>query len=163
MITNYCKNGQCSRCGACCTPFIPVSNREIKRIRAYLIKHLDIAREASQSSEDENGNYYVSCCFFKDNKCLIYPVRPLICQMFKCDQSEDKIVKNKEIAYAKATYNTEDASTISDFRYMFFDDPINIFLYIKDVLKLKTKEELKQVLTKMKREDLVEKIDIVFK
>ena len=46
---------------------------------------------------------------------------------------------------------------------MFFDDPINIFLYIKDVLNLKTKEELKQVLTKMKREDLIEKIDTVFK
>ena len=38
-VINYTENGKCSNCGQCCTDYIPISQKEINRIRKYIKKH----------------------------------------------------------------------------------------------------------------------------
>ena len=38
-VYDYTKDGECSNCGACCSDFLPVSDREVTAIRRYVAKH----------------------------------------------------------------------------------------------------------------------------
>ena len=66
----------CRNCGSCCG-VIPADEGEIKAIRTWLAKNPDVyplIRLASGIT-----------CPFRDDKqarCLIYPVRPLICRLY---------------------------------------------------------------------------------
>ncbi|MGN1105715.1 MAG: YkgJ family cysteine cluster protein [Huintestinicola sp.] len=63
----------CKNCGKCCGT-IPATPEEISKIVDYINEN-DITPSGS----------YKSTCPFRDNrqkKCLIYPVRPLICRLF---------------------------------------------------------------------------------
>ena len=69
----------CTGCGGCCSSLLPVSKTEIKDIRKYIKKH-NIKPVKALGMLD---------CPFCDitkskDKCLIYPVRPWICQVFNC-------------------------------------------------------------------------------
>ena len=79
-------NDECSKCGSCCSRFLPISDKEIKNIKKYIKnKKLKIvpAYQKTCLSEVINGN-----CPFLDldaeNKCQIYPVRPAICKIYSC-------------------------------------------------------------------------------
>ena len=122
MEQNNCINNNCSRCGSCCTPFLPMSKSEVNKIYQWLQKHPDIIQEAYDNNPIKDNNLYIRCCFYKDNKCLIYDVRPWICRAYKCNQNERDINANKNIASNKAFYNNQDIKTINDFRNLFFDD-----------------------------------------
>ena len=37
--TDFTINGKCSNCGECCGSILPVTKKEIKRIKAYVRKH----------------------------------------------------------------------------------------------------------------------------
>ena len=152
---NFCKNGKCSRCGNCCTPFIPMSKTEVKKIRTYLKRHPKIAEQAFKKPIIVNGDAIIQCCFYDVDKkiCTIYDVRPLICQMFKCDQPLRKVMDNKDFVNARADYNTKVPKTITDFRDLFFEDPSMVALGIFG--KLKNKEEFKKYCTFVGREDLL--------
>lgn len=63
----------CTNCGKCCG-IIPATSEEVEAIRSYIAEN-DIKPVRS----------YTSTCPFRDEaqkKCLIYPVRPLICRLF---------------------------------------------------------------------------------
>lgn len=93
MITNYTNNGVCSNCGQCCLDFLHLSHREIKDIDGYIKKNKIEATPKSCMA------YLDARCPFRDDKnkcCKIYPVRPEICKIFKCDKTPLEAYKNRE-------------------------------------------------------------------
>lgn len=92
--TDFTKNGHCSRCGACCTHHLRMAPMEVTRIKEYIQKH-----HIKPCTHNNNGGPSIDflCPFLDTSKqhcsCTIYPVRPVICQTFKCNQSEQETVK----------------------------------------------------------------------
>ena len=91
-VTDYTNNGKCSNCGECCSNCLPISNGEIKRIRAYIKEH---------KIREQRHNALVGVdmtCPFRDDvnkKCLIYEIRPSICRQFMCNHTKEDIMKAK--------------------------------------------------------------------
>lgn len=83
-VTDFTVDGKCSGCGSCCTNFLPMTGREIKRIRDYIrragIKECKHYVPAASAVIDMT-------CPFRNNmmrRCEIYKVRPAICRSFQC-------------------------------------------------------------------------------
>ena len=79
---NYTHNGECSKCGSCCSTLLPLKSSEIALLRR-LIKQRHI-------KPHEQPKVFVgvdlTCPFLTDdNECSIYSDRPFICRVFKCD------------------------------------------------------------------------------
>lgn len=79
QIKNNSCNGECSKCGECCTHFLPVCQEEIDKIQEYVI--LNNIKPQIQMMIMQNT---LTCPYYNGNKCLIYEVRPLICREFYC-------------------------------------------------------------------------------
>lgn len=72
-IMNIPVHKNCTNCGKCCG-IIPATTEEVAEIRKYIVKN----------SIKPISNHK-STCPFRDEvkkKCLIYPVRPLICRLY---------------------------------------------------------------------------------
>ncbi|NLT15400.1 MAG: YkgJ family cysteine cluster protein [Clostridiales bacterium] len=68
----------CQNCGACCGVIL-CSKAELREIRKYVKATPGLAKIANSHNKNP------LTCQFRDNddkKCLIYPVRPLICRLF---------------------------------------------------------------------------------
>lgn len=156
---NFCKNGECSRCGACCTPFLPMTKSEVKTVKEYLKKNPQIRERALNQPFFKENNVYVRCCFYDDDKkeCMIYPVRPFICRAYKCNQDDLKIENNKNFIYAKAHYNTE-AKTIHDFRSLLFNDYRMVVLAVGDETK-KNPDQLLEFFKELGRYDVAVELE----
>lgn len=76
--------GKCSKCGECCSNFLPVSQSEVNAIQKYVIEHK--IRPQKQMLVMQNR---LSCPYYDGKKCLIYEVRPLICREFYCYKKPD--------------------------------------------------------------------------
>ncbi len=74
---SYC--GECSKCGECCTNFLPVTQKEVEIIQEYVI--INKIRPQKQMLVMQNR---LTCPYYNGKKCLIYEVRPLICKEFYC-------------------------------------------------------------------------------
>ncbi len=156
---NFCKNHQCSRCGECCASTIPMTKKEVYKIRDYLNMHPDIRKKVYENKPIKNGNVYLKCCFLLDDSCLIYPVRPLICKQFKCDQCEKTISLNRDNAHKRADYNrVDDLSTITDLRELLFDDSTTVIYSVAHAIGTRDATEIKNFLSKIGRNDLATKI-----
>lgn len=85
---DYTDHGKCSGCGACCTSVLPLTEYE-KRILVQYAKDHGIEPELPKTPKNI---IYMQCPFMdrKDHKCLVYPVRPLICQAYKCDRTTEE-------------------------------------------------------------------------
>ena len=87
---DFTKDGECIQCGACCSNYLPMTQREIAIIHKYIkdnnvrkYQHLfPVAKEVVD----------MTCPFMDDSKlkekCRIYPVRPEICRQFICSQKK---------------------------------------------------------------------------
>lgn len=88
MFENIPIHKNCINCGGCCG-VIPATQAEINSIRKYLEDKPEIKVKANK-----NRHKFLDCSFRDDEakKCLIYPVRPVICRLFgvtsgmKCPQ-----------------------------------------------------------------------------
>lgn len=83
-ITDNSVCGKCSKCGECCTNFLPVSQNEINKIQRYVIENN--IRPQKQMLVMQNR---LTCPYYDGKKCLIYEVRPLICKEFYCSKKPD--------------------------------------------------------------------------
>ena len=159
MDDNNCINNECSKCGKCCTPFLPMSKNEVKNIERFLKQNPEIIKKALENNPIQDNKVIIRCCFFKDNNCMIYPVRPFICRAYKCNQSSEIMEKNKKTATNKATYNTLDIKTMNDFRNLFFGDATLIISGIMYFLKIRDIEELEKFVEGIGRKDLIEYVN----
>lgn len=98
MITDFTIGGKCSSCGQCCSDLLPMSNKEIKAIKAYVKEH---------SIKEQRHNYLTGVdmtCPFRDEanrKCLIYTIRPWICRQFMCNHTQRDIEDAKAKTHEK--------------------------------------------------------------
>lgn len=83
--------GQCSHCNRCCSEDVDVSFLEFLNIYRYIKKN-DIYQELSERAIKYYMKEYIyrgRCPFLIDNRCSIYPVRPLTCRNFGHLNKED--------------------------------------------------------------------------
>lgn len=111
-ITDNTVCGKCSKCGECCSNFLPICQEELDIIQEYVIKNN--IKPQTQMIVMQNR---LCCPYYDGKKCLIYEVRPLICKEFYCNKKMDmktaKKFKDKlyipvnmwEIAKAIEKYN----------------------------------------------------------
>ena len=95
-VFDYTKNGECSNCGNCCSDFLPISPKEIRRIEKYIKKHG--IKEQKHLLPTAIVPIVDMLCPFRSNaerKCVIYEVRPAICRDFRCDKPRKQIEADK--------------------------------------------------------------------
>lgn len=100
-VYNFTQDGQCSGCGSCCSRFLPVSGKEVKVIKRYIQKnHIKEQKHLYPTAQPVDD---WTCPFRseKERKCLIYEVRPAICQDFRCDKPAKHIKANKNMYHGK--------------------------------------------------------------
>lgn len=79
---NFCKDGECIKCGNCCSNILPMTPREVNIIKAYIRKN---------SIKEQPSSNVMDCPFMdssKELKCTIYEVRPTVCRDFICDRKQ---------------------------------------------------------------------------
>lgn len=111
-ITNNAICGKCSKCGECCTPFLPITQKELDTIQEYVIKNK--IRPQTQILVMQNR---LSCPYHNGKKCLIYEVRPLICKEFYCYKNPDIKTAQK---FANDEYVPVDMWAIAKEIYKYF-------------------------------------------
>ena len=74
---------ECSKCGGCCSNYLPLTKREITRLKR-IIKERNLKPEVNMLS-----NFWYNVCPFLDNanKCSIYAERPAICRAYTCKKA----------------------------------------------------------------------------
>jgi Fe-S-cluster containining protein len=152
-LKDYYKEGKCSRCGECCTPFIPITNKEYKTIKKY-IKENKIDKE----NLVEGNNVYIKCCFYnrKEKKCNIYKVRPEVCKRFKCCNTPQQINARRKYFNDRADINKA-GTKIQGMDELFYGDLTSILYYIK-YLNPQNDKQFKAILKYLGREDMLEGI-----
>ncbi len=93
-------NGQCSRCGGCCTDILPMNYIEIDRIQRYVKQH-----HIQPIEHIHDPNTIDLLCPFLDQKshsCIIYDVRPRICRDFICSLGKEDIAKLRDDGASKS-------------------------------------------------------------
>ena len=89
-VYNFTKDGKCSHCGECCSALLPVTQEEYKTILDYVKSHH--IKECRHALPLAGQTIDLTCPFLNTEKatekCMIYPVRPLICRKFTCDSRQ---------------------------------------------------------------------------
>ena len=104
-VTDHTNKGACSNCGECCSSLLPVSDDEIKQIRQYIKSH-NIKPKPRARGPVIKRMIDLTCPFLdvsKEQKCMIYEVRPLICKKFTC--SKDKPLWSMEELTGRKLHN----------------------------------------------------------
>ena len=87
-VTDFTKNGECSKCGNCCGNYLPLTTYEIERIKAYIKKH-----NIKEHLHHFAYGLDMTCPFLNDKQmCNIYKVRPQICRCFRCDKTQIEVM-----------------------------------------------------------------------
>lgn len=89
-VYDFTDNGKCTQCGACCSNYLPMTQKEIATIHRFVKKH-DI-KEFKHLFPVSNDTFDMTCPFMDDSKqkekCRIYSVRPEICKQFICSKEK---------------------------------------------------------------------------
>ena len=91
-------DGQCSKCGKCCSNILLLREQEIKKIKKFIKQNNIKCNNKNSVMLNTSGGYIDRCPFLSnDNLCMIYEVRPEICKEFKCSSYCD--VENTNMNY----------------------------------------------------------------
>lgn len=89
-VYDFTDDGKCTQCGACCSRYLPMTQKEADVIHRFVKKH-DI-KEFKHLFPVSNDTFYMTCPFMDDSKqkekCRIYSVRPEICKQFICSKEK---------------------------------------------------------------------------
>lgn len=102
------ENGKCTGCGECCSNLLPITDAEIRKIKAYM-KRNNIKQQKHGVAPLRAG-FDLKCPFLdesKEKKCTIYPVRPKVCQDFICNpkqRSKPDFTRNPYPVDMRATF-----------------------------------------------------------
>lgn len=95
--TDLTNNGQCSKCGNCCSNFLPLMEHEIKDLKKFVKK-----RKIKPTVRNfVNGIDGICPVLTLDNKCSIYQKRPYICKLYKCNKRFLEEQEAKQLLRAK--------------------------------------------------------------
>lgn len=98
----------CQHCQACCRVIFWFQPEEIM-IREYLQQH---GREYITWTEDEFRQHDMKCPYLENNRCSIYPVRPVICRLqgtipeLPCKHNKSTLLSPEEVAVIKKEMDT---------------------------------------------------------
>ena len=97
-VYDFTKDGKCSNCGQCCADLLPISDEEVRKIRAY-IKRNNIKEQKHFLPIVLVPEFDLTCPFRSnaERKCVIYEVRPAICRDFQCDKPRKRIEADKDM------------------------------------------------------------------
>lgn len=91
-VTNFTQHGQCSCCGQCCGSLLPVTDEEMQTLKQFIRNN-----HIRPSTPDQQDFITMQCPLLNPTSalmphasCKAYPVRPAICRVFKCDQTEQQ-------------------------------------------------------------------------
>lgn len=157
-------DGKCSKCGMCCGLFIPVTKKEINKIKEYVQEH-----NIKPENRINGNNLELRCPFLdlKNHKCKVYPVRPFVCRDFICSRKNWK--KHRDKYQLRAEYNgIVSGKWISKGMYsmdelIYGDIAIHVRVLLEQAKDEKgnvTEENFNRLLKIVKREDILEKIII---
>jgi|GEM_PF-572353 len=105
-------SGQCSGCGNCCAESVHIFYSEFLSIYDHLV-HLDKLEETLdrvKAFHVQEWSKAQKCIFLdSDNRCEIYPVRPLVCRLFghkskKQHNKDYKLIKKRNKQVDKAIF-----------------------------------------------------------
>ena len=100
-VYDYTKDGECSRCGNCCSDLLPISAKEVRQIREYVRRH---HIQECVNRPPTAGPVQDWTCPFRDNMkkiCTVYEVRPAICRDFRCDKPRKQIEADKRMYHGR--------------------------------------------------------------
>lgn len=88
---DFTRNGQCSRCGQCCSSVLPLGPDEWERLKK-LVEEKKLRADVPSNGSD---TVYVFCPFLDKaaKACRIYEDRPDVCRTFKCDLDPDTMAR----------------------------------------------------------------------
>ena len=152
--SNCTNNNVCSRCGECCTPFIPITQKECERIKKYIKEH-----DIRPTEIREGNNIYLRCPFYdsKNKKCNVYQVRPEVCKKFICSNNEKIIDDNRKYYDARADINGN-TKKLTPMDLLFYDRLETLFYYIQWQFNPKSEKQLIEILCLIGRTDIAKEI-----
>lgn len=100
---NMTNNGRCTGCGSCCSKILPITEKEIRNIKKYMIiNRIEECRHGIPLM-DPYGD--LTCPFLdtarEKDKCTIYSVRPNICRQFSCDPKNRNVLNARYVSNSK--------------------------------------------------------------
>lgn len=155
-VKNHTCNGKCSKCGNCCGEFLPVTRKEVSKIKAYVKEH-----NIKPTNRKVGNDIDLRCAFWdKDIGCKIYEVRPYVCRDFKCDHKD---WRKRRAQYAKrADYNSINKGKLkkmASFDDLIFDDLSTLILVLADSVRQPNgkveKEDFIEAVKRADREDIL--------
>ena len=95
-VTDFTKNGKCSGCGACCSTYLPITQKELKVLKAWVKKNRYKPSNIYAPTNMRGHTLDLTCPFLnKDTgKCDVYDIRPAICREFICNKDISKRYRN---------------------------------------------------------------------
>lgn len=97
-VCDRTEGGKCIGCGDCCSNLLPVTESEIRTIERYIKSHG--IKEQKHNVLLADPAFDFTCPFLdnskKKDRCVIYPIRPLVCRSFTC--SNRGVMSEKELA-----------------------------------------------------------------
>ena len=98
---DFTDNGKCRDCGNCCGNIIPIAEKDIERIKQYIIDHqIRPAKPLFMSGPFAKPTMHNECPFLldrDDHRCAIYPVRPAICRMYTCHKNYREEMDSEDV------------------------------------------------------------------
>ena len=84
MGKDFTCNGICSKCGECCGAILPLDQEDVDKIEKYVL-----ANEIYSNKNILVMQNKLQCPYYTGNRekgCAIYPARPKVCKLYKCDK-----------------------------------------------------------------------------
>lgn len=100
-VYDFTKDGKCSNCGNCCSNFLPMSDREVKRMKVYIKKHGIKPQKHGILLKEPVLDLTCPLRVNENKVCVAYKVRPAICKSFRCDKPKKDIQATKEEFHEK--------------------------------------------------------------
>lgn len=99
-VQDFTKDGECSRCGGCCSRMLPMSHKEEETIRKYIKRNRVKPHELEKNLVLAEKPYDFTCPFLElgeETQCKIYAVRPGVCKAFLCNKDDGQVATDLSI------------------------------------------------------------------
>ena len=160
----YACNGTCSKCGNCCTNYLPVTKKEVSKIKEYVTKN-NIKPENRKIGNDIK----MQCPFLnqKTKRCNIYEARPFVCRNFLCSHKDWQ--KRRSLYMQRADYNgmnkKGETGSVYSMDELIYNNLEFFFYSVQDFCNMiggMTKENFEEVIKLFKREEILKYIKYKF-